>query len=159
MFKEQYIRDNDKLKAKETLLMEIKEKNTREKIALTPKQKFVRYGAVFAAFLLVAVSVFGLITANKPGSAAPQNAALSASADAMAASAGAIGQRLGRVALDESAHALRAAAAVTQARTPAQAAEAQFSYAISWWSRAAAQAMTRAPTPAARNVQGASSTR
>ncbi len=54
MFKEQYIRDNDKLKAKETLLMEIKEKNAREKIALTPKQKFVRYGAVFAAFLLVA---------------------------------------------------------------------------------------------------------
>jgi len=29
MFKEQYIRDNDKLKAKETLLMEIKEKNAR----------------------------------------------------------------------------------------------------------------------------------
>ena len=68
--------------------------------------------------------------------------ALSASADAMAASAGAIGQRLGRVALDESAHALRAAAAVTQARTPAKAAEAQFSYAMGWWSRAAAQAMT-----------------
>ena len=52
MFKEQYIRDNDKLKAKETLLMEIKEKNTREKIARTPRQKFVRYGAVFAAFVL-----------------------------------------------------------------------------------------------------------
>jgi len=49
--------------------------------------------------------------------------ALSASADAMAASAGAIGQRLGRVALDEGAHALRAAAAVAQARTPAKAAE------------------------------------
>ena len=81
MFKEQYIRDNDKLKAKETLLMEIKEKNTRERIALTPKQKFVRYGAVFAAFLLVAVSVFGVINANKPGSAAPQNAALSAAGD------------------------------------------------------------------------------
>ena len=81
MFKEQYIRDNDKLKAKETLLMEIKEKNTREKIALTPKQKFVRYGAVFAAFLLVAVSVFGIITANKPGSATPQNTALSATGD------------------------------------------------------------------------------
>ena len=78
MFKEQYIRDNDKLKAKETLLMEIKEKNTREKIALTPKQKFVRYGAVFAAFLLVAVSVFGIINANNPGSAAPANMALSA---------------------------------------------------------------------------------
>ena len=90
MFKEQYIRDNDKLKAKETLLMEIKEKNTREKIALTPKQKFVRYGAVFAAFLLVAVSVFGLITANKPGSAAPQNAALSASADQTASEKAAV---------------------------------------------------------------------
>ena len=90
MFKEQYIRDNDKLKAKETLLMEIKEKNTREKIALTPKQKFVRYGAVFAAFLLVAVSVFGLITANKPGFAAPQNAALSASADQTASEKAAV---------------------------------------------------------------------
>lgn len=90
MFKEQYIRDNDKLKAKETLLMEIKEKNTREKIALTPKQKFVRYGAVFAAFLLVAVSVFGIITANKPGSTAPQNAALSASADQLASEKAAV---------------------------------------------------------------------
>ena len=81
MFKEQYIRDNDKLKAKETLLMEIKEKNTREKIALTPKQKFVRYGAVFAAFLLVAVSVFGIIAATKPGSATPSNMALSVTSD------------------------------------------------------------------------------
>ena len=68
--------------------------------------------------------------------------ALSASAGAVAASAGAIGQRLGRVAMDEGAHVLRAAAAVTQARTPAQAAEAQFSYAMGWWSRAATQAMT-----------------
>ena len=42
MFKEQYIRDNEKLHAKETLLMEIKEKNAHEKIALTSKQKFVR---------------------------------------------------------------------------------------------------------------------
>ena len=85
MFKEQYIRDNDKLKAKETLLMEIKEKNTREKIALTPKQKFVRYGAVFAAFLLVAVSVFGIINANKGTSATPTNVALSAEAASDAA--------------------------------------------------------------------------
>ena len=43
--------------------MEIKEKNAREKMALTPKQKFVRYGAVFAAFVLVAVGVFGTINA------------------------------------------------------------------------------------------------
>ena len=71
MFKEQYIRDNDKLKAKETLLMEIKEKNTREKIALTPRQKFVRYGAVFAAFILVAAGVFGVTQLGKGTSAAP----------------------------------------------------------------------------------------
>ena len=80
MFKEQYIRDNDKLKAKETLLMEIKEKHTREKIARTPRQKFIRYGTVFAAFLLVAVSVFGIINANKGTSATPANMALSAEA-------------------------------------------------------------------------------
>ena len=80
MFKEQYIRDNDKLHAKETLLMEIKEKNAREKIALTPKQKFVRYGAVFAAFLLVAAGVFGTLYATRGGNAVatPQNAMLSA---------------------------------------------------------------------------------
>ena len=80
MFKEQYIRDNDKLKAKETLLMEIKEKNAREKIALTPKQKFVRYGAVFAAFLLVAAGVFGALYANRGtnATATPENATLSA---------------------------------------------------------------------------------
>ena len=78
MFKEQYIRDNDKLKAKETLLMEIKEKNTREKIARTPRQKFVRYGAVFAAFVLVAAGVFGVTQLGKGTSAAPVNATLSA---------------------------------------------------------------------------------
>ena len=72
MFKEQYIRDNDKLKAKETLLMEIKEKHTREKIALTPRQKFVRYGAVFAAFVLVAAGVFGVTQLNKTGAPAPE---------------------------------------------------------------------------------------
>ena len=81
MFKEQYIRDNDKLKAKETLLMEIKEKNTREKIALTPRQKFVRYGAVFAAFILVAAGVFGVTQLGKGTSAAPANVTLSAAAD------------------------------------------------------------------------------
>ena len=81
MFKEQYIRDNDKLKAKETLLMEIKEKNAREKIALTPRQKFVRYGAVFAAFILVAAGVFGVTQLGKGSSAAPANVTLSAAAD------------------------------------------------------------------------------
>ena len=59
--------------------MEIKEKHTREKIALTPKQKFVRYGTVFAAFLLVAVSVFGVINANK-ATPASENMTMSAAA-------------------------------------------------------------------------------
>ena len=60
--------------------MEIKEKNAREKIALTPKQKFVRYGAVFAAFLLVAAGVFGALYANRGTDAAatPENLTLSA---------------------------------------------------------------------------------
>ncbi|NLI53311.1 MAG: hypothetical protein GX417_03205 [Clostridiales bacterium] len=88
MFKEQYIRDNDKLKAKETLLMEIKEKHTREKIALTPRQKFVRYGAVFAAFVLVAAGVFGAISATRSADgAAPQNATLSSAAESAATAA------------------------------------------------------------------------
>ena len=75
MFKEQYIRDNEKLHAKETLLMEIKEKNAHEKMALTPKQKFVRYGAVFAAFALVIAGVFGALYAGR-GTNATQEAAV-----------------------------------------------------------------------------------
>nr|WP_316629980.1 phasin family protein [uncultured Brevundimonas sp.] len=68
--------------------------------------------------------------------------ALTASAGAVAASAGAIGRRLGQAAMDEGALALQAAAAIGGARTPAQAAEAQFRYALGWWNRAANQALT-----------------
>lgn len=68
--------------------------------------------------------------------------ALTASADALSASAGAIGQRLGQAVVDEGALALRAASEMAEARTPAEAAEAQFRYALGWWGRAAAQAMT-----------------
>lgn len=78
MFKEQYIRDNEKLHAKETLLMEIKEKNAHEKIALTSKQKFVRYGAVFAAFALVIAGVFGALYAGRGPGATPETAVASA---------------------------------------------------------------------------------
>ncbi len=88
MFKEQYIRDNEKLKAKETLLMEIREKHTREKIALSPRQKFIRYGAVFAAFLIVATGIFGVIYANRNTDASNQeNATLSAAQSAEATTA------------------------------------------------------------------------
>lgn len=61
--------------------MEIKEKHTREKIALTPRQKFVRYGAVFAAFVLVAAGVFGVTQLSKTSAPAPENATLAAAAD------------------------------------------------------------------------------
>ncbi|MBA4347428.1 MAG: hypothetical protein C0413_01045, partial [Clostridiales bacterium] len=87
MFKEQYIRDNDKLKAKETLLMEIKEKHTRERIALTPRQKFVRFGAVFAAFALIAVGAFGtLLVTGGDRTPAPESTMMSAAAENAATS-------------------------------------------------------------------------
>ncbi len=88
MFKEQYIRDNDKLKAKETLLMEIKEKHAREKIALTPRQKFVRFGAVLAAFALVAVGALGtLLVTGGSKTSAPVSPMLSAQYDSAEPSA------------------------------------------------------------------------
>jgi uncharacterized secreted protein with C-terminal beta-propeller domain len=95
MFKEQYIRDNDKLKAKETLLMEIREKHTREKIALSPRQKFVRFGAVLAAFALVAVGAFGtLLVTGGTRTAASENAMLAAAPENAASAAldGAVSQ-------------------------------------------------------------------
>ena len=76
MFKEQYIRDNEKLHAKETLLMEIKNKDAQRKGAeqknhLTPKQAWIRYGAIAAAFVLVAggmvVGATALILAGLTG--------------------------------------------------------------------------------------------
>lgn len=68
--------------------------------------------------------------------------AIAASATALAANVGAMGQRLGQAALDEGALAVRAATEMAEARTPAEAAEAQFRYALGWWGRAASQAMT-----------------
>ena len=68
--------------------------------------------------------------------------AVVASATALAVNAGAVGRRLGQTALDEGALAMRAATEMAEARTPAEAAEAQFRYALGWWGRAASQAMT-----------------
>ncbi len=67
MFKEQYIRDNEKLHAKETLLMEIKNQARREESRDARRQRFVRYGAVAAALLLVAGGVFGAVFAAHSG--------------------------------------------------------------------------------------------
>ncbi len=68
--------------------------------------------------------------------------ALSESARAAARTLGEIGGRLGSGVVTEMGLASRAAAAMAAAKTPAAAAEAQFGYALSWWSRALSQAMT-----------------
>ena len=77
MFKEQYIRDNEKLHAKETLLMEIKQKNAREKEGSSRRQAWVRYGAVAAAFVLILGGVIGgafAVRSAKTAESAPMTA-------------------------------------------------------------------------------------
>lgn len=68
--------------------------------------------------------------------------ALSASAAAVAQTFGQIGGRLGSGLVTEIGLASRAAADVAAAKTPTAAAEAQYGYAMGWWSRALSQAMT-----------------
>ena len=68
--------------------------------------------------------------------------ALSASASSVAKTFGDIGGRLGSGVMTEAGHASKAAASIATAATPAAAMQAQYSYAIGWWSRAAAQMLT-----------------
>lgn len=68
--------------------------------------------------------------------------AMSASASAMAKTFGDIGGRLGSGVMTEAGHASKAAASIAAAATPAAAMQAQYSYAVGWWSRAAAQMLT-----------------
>lgn len=68
--------------------------------------------------------------------------ALSASAAAMGRTFGDIGQRLGAGAVTEAGLATRAVSAMATAATPAGALQAQYSYALGWWSRAAGQMLT-----------------
>jgi len=68
--------------------------------------------------------------------------ALSASASAMGKTFGDIGGRLGATAMTEANLASRAALAMASAQTPAGALQAQYSYAVGWWSRAAGQMLT-----------------
>jgi len=65
--------------------------------------------------------------------------AMTASAEALADHAGAMGERLAKATADETRLATLAARAVAQARTPAEAAQAQMQYAMGWWGRAGAQ--------------------
>jgi hypothetical protein len=68
--------------------------------------------------------------------------ALSASASAMAKTFGDIGGRVGSSALTEAGLASKAALSIASAATPAAAIQAQYSYAVGWWSRAASQMLT-----------------
>ncbi len=68
--------------------------------------------------------------------------ALSASASAMAKTFGDIGDRVGSGVMTEAGLASRAVTAITSAATPAAALQAQYSYAVGWWSRAAGQMLT-----------------
>lgn len=68
--------------------------------------------------------------------------ALSASASAVAKTFGDIGGRLGSGVMTEAGHASKAATSIATAATPAAAMQAQYSYAVGWWSRASAQLLT-----------------
>lgn len=68
--------------------------------------------------------------------------ALSESAAVLGQTFGDIGQRLNANAVTEAGLASRAASAIAAASTPAAAMQAQYSYALGWWSRAAGQMLT-----------------
>jgi hypothetical protein len=68
--------------------------------------------------------------------------ALSASAAALTRTFGEIGGRVGSGLMTEAGLASKAAASIASASTPAAAMQAQYSYAVGWWSRAASQMLT-----------------
>ena len=68
--------------------------------------------------------------------------ALSASASAMGKTFGDIGERVGTGLVTEANLATRAVTAMATAKTPAGAMQAQYSYAVGWWGRAATQMLT-----------------
>jgi len=68
--------------------------------------------------------------------------AISASASAMARTFGDIGGRLGSGVMTEAGLASKAATSIASAATPAAAIQAQYDYAVGWWSRAAGQMLT-----------------
>lgn len=68
--------------------------------------------------------------------------ALTASAAALTRTFGDIGGRVGSSLMTEAGLASKAVSAFATAATPAAAMQAQYSYAVGWWSRAAAQMLT-----------------
>ena len=68
--------------------------------------------------------------------------ALSASAAALTRTLGDIGGRVGSGLMAAAGLASKAAASIASASPPAAAMQAQYSYAVGWWSRAASQMLT-----------------
>ena len=68
--------------------------------------------------------------------------ALSACASSVARTFGDIGGRVGSGIMTEAGLASKAATSMASAASPAAAMQAQYSYAVGWWSRAAAQMLT-----------------
>ena len=66
MFSEQYRRDNELLSAKETLLMGIQNQIQEEERHANSRARFVRYGIVAAAVVLVLAGALGFLL-NRPG--------------------------------------------------------------------------------------------
>lgn len=79
MFKEQYIRDNDKIHAKETLFMEIQKKASEDSRSPQRQARLVRWGAVAAAAVLVVGGCLGIALGSRSAPAAgAQNQSVSA---------------------------------------------------------------------------------
>lgn len=108
MFREQYIRDNEKLHAKETLLMEIKKKAAEERSASVRRAKFVRYGAVAAAFVLVLGGVLGTVLISRPLAAKTAESAVASVASASADKATGNGETDAFASYDELYDAIKA---------------------------------------------------
>ncbi|MES2862371.1 MAG: phasin family protein [Pseudomonadota bacterium] len=68
--------------------------------------------------------------------------AMTESAVAVAGNLGDLAARVSKSAMDEVAHAQKAAAAIAAAKTPQGAATAHYDYAVAWWGRAASQMLT-----------------
>ncbi len=79
MFDEQYRRDNERLHAGGELLMEINKKWKKERRAASSRNRFVRYGAVAAALVLLVGGTVGVLLSQGVFGGAESGAADSAS--------------------------------------------------------------------------------
>ncbi len=68
--------------------------------------------------------------------------AMTESAVAVAGNLGDLAARVSKSAMDEVAHAQKAASAIASAGSPQMAASAHYTYAVAWWGRAASQMLT-----------------